>query len=511
MDENTFPILTQPILINEHNPEHRSLCFTDYTMYTKRKELYLYIYNIKSKAVIKKHILDNYYHYEYSSRLSFGADCTGDGIEEYVMVTKSGSIYAYNVKGEVVEGYPTKPVVGEGVGGRGLRVRKIVMVDINNDGKKEIVLFIGQRAIMGRDETDPENYRVQVIDLKGNSYINKTLTGIISAYHFHAPASQPGYLYFLNYSNRKNLLYGIDLKTMTVLPDYPVEFGELPYIYPHIIDTALLEGRNALVILIKEQGKLLIFDYITREKKVVELSELKGATRILSAPAYGMISSGEMLYVYNDKTRSVLVLDSKYRIKNIHTIEIDKPWEITDVKVMPFAGIKTNYLVLSFEKKGTVSIDELFEKYGDKQEYKVYEDDIINKAYDRYKTYDFPDDEIQWQKRRKLDIKQSLLIQKIGGEKLSQLQTPSSSYKIIILINKKNKFTMDTPEDFTGYTSTLSRSRNVMLYELFPVCFFKTGQKEFGCIAPLIEFSSIDEHIDLRRGKLFHLNNVKIK
>ncbi len=509
MDENKVPILTQPILINEHNPEHSSLCFTDYTIRTKRKELHLYFYNIKNKITIKKRILDEYYQYEYASGLRFGADCTGDGIEEYVMVTQSGSIYAYNIKGEVTEGYPTKPVVGEGVGGRGLRVQKIVPVDINNDGKKEIVLFIGQRPIMGPDEINPENYRVQIIDLKGNTYINKTLKGIISAFHFHAPASQTGYLYFLNYSNRKNLLYGIDLKTMTILPDYPVEFGELPSIYPHVIDTALLEKGNTLVILIKEQGKLLIFDYITRGKKVVELPELKGAARILSAPAYGIISSNEILYVYNDKTRSVLVLDNKYMIKNLYTIEIDKPWDNTNVQVMPFVGKKTNYLIFSFEKKGTVSIDDLFEKYGDKQEYKVYEDDIMKKAYDRYKTFDFPDEEIQWQKKRKHDIKQSLLIQKIGGEKLSRMQTPSSLYKVVILNNKKRKFTISSQEEFSGYTSTLSRTD--ISYELYPVCFFNIEKNEFDCIAPLIEFSSLDEHIDQRRGILYHLNNINIK
>ncbi|MCP4135078.1 MAG: VCBS repeat-containing protein [bacterium] len=463
-----FPIITQPVLINKNNPKHRSLCFTDFTRFTKRKQLYLYIYNLKKASLTKKQIMDKYYQYDYrSTNKPFGIDCNGDGIEE-LMIVCNARIYAYDIKGDLVKGYPTK-LIYDNKKGSSYGIHAIAPMDINSDGKKEILIIKEQ----GHDSS------FDVLDLQGKPLLKEPVKLHGGFLNIQPVFLNSEYVFFIKTGkafHHETSVMGIDLKKLKIMKHFPILIKKGKRFNQETLDLAINGSQHIIELLLKKSGTIISIDYKTGKKKEKSIPGINKAVRIAST---------EKLYIFDDETKSVIRLDKKHAIEKRCGLNIDNTHTLESFHVISAPGTKNNYIVCTFENKPTLSIDELYKKHGDLAEIKK-----IKKSQKQYLA----------------EAKRDILNQKFGWKKLAQLRNPVCAYKVFVLTDNNQKIEIIERKEFSGYTT--KSKKHEYRYSLHPIVFRNNNKKTISTIIQVNEYQAIPESKKKRKSKIECIDSI---
>jgi hypothetical protein len=151
-----------------------------------------------------------------------------------------------------------------------------------------------------------------------------------------------------------------------------------------------------------------------------------------------------------------------------------------------------------------VSIDEIYEKHGDLEEIKRKEQSMRENAYKRFKTWDFPKEEVMRQNKRLEYLKLTLLNTKLGWQKLAKLRNPKSDYVVLVLRDNSRKIELIFREIIPGSTTRLYREFSH--FSVFPIVFWNDTNKTIDCAVPVNAYETLDDSEDSQKSSIKYIS-----
>ncbi|MCP4137320.1 MAG: hypothetical protein GY754_40510 [bacterium] len=463
MKELNVSITTQPVLLNKNISGKRAIAIIE-----PLTESLLYICDIQNNRCTDSITAQDDVRYENIYQ-SLGVCVDTDKQEDLVFIENSGELFAFNESGKLLSGYPTKKW-DEPFDSMSKKIFNAV--DINNDGKKELLLFMNLFP-----EGDQPNTYFDIIDLKGQSLLPERIALPGRIYGITPVLIDLKYLLVFSVSrdNKEIFFNRITLAGDPGIASFPVELKNFPDVYSEIKDNIFDFNNTSSYVSMVPLGVdnkvalstgispfIIIIDYMTGKEHSIEIKDAGRITHMATGIIKGKLSSKEVLYVLDEKEKKVYRLDKKLRVKKHCDLNLDSDFFCSNFYAASSNKAKINYIVSVFEKRPHLGIDETFEKYGDPEYEKKKKKEIAQFTYDRLKTWDFPPEHIEANKRALTDAKMGYLDEKFSMEELVDLQSPSPIINIIILADDGNKIQIVSRETIKGYTTYYDNKSNTI-------------------------------------------------